>query len=1215
MVKSALKVLLVIFLLLALAMFSWLLVLFLSWPLWGALAIFFAVLAVYFGLKALRRFWIITRVKTKLMASERRIRIAGQQKPDYQDVLLKKWRSAIDRLKNSQLQRQGNPLYVLPWYLVMGESGAGKTTAITRSRLTPMLRENVHTNQIVQTQNFDWWFFSEAIVLDSAGRYVSPEGVPQDQQEWDYLLELFAKYRSREGLNGLVVVIDAPTLLAMDKQRIEQRGQSLRDRIDQLMRLFEKRLPIYIMVTKCDQVYGFGQWASQLTPAQSQQAMGYLADGSLQIDDERKFAHEAMHTIASRLEKIRLDASLRGVALSPELLLLPGELLRLVPGLQLFLQSALGNNPYLEQPLLRGLFLTSARQDPPQPSRLQALLPLPGDQREGQSGGDSFFIHDIFSRILPQERHVALPGLIVSRWRRVTANLALVAWLLLCAATFIFLWVSHQSTSATIERIGRSIPPGYGSPMQTNFQGEMDSLSAGLVMVEMILGEEKKWQSRWLAFNPEVDWLKASLKQEFVSRFRRIYSSQEGVNLDLKKLLKSSDVTVRAHALQALARKINMIQARVSGAGYDEILGMPQMPPQLFSELEPRLDRKVMVGADSLLSAAIAWSQPNDPWLLADLKHSREMLREEVLGSGQFHWLVDWANALTDVAPVTLNEFWLTNPGGSSQVEVDRGLTLAGKAKIDSFLAELKQALPGEPGFTGIRGGFDGWYLEQRLFQWHSFAWGFMGGEQLLLAEPIYRDVVVSLDKSSSPFELFLKRLLAEFQDLPADQSPSWLNFARYHSSLQEQVQMRPVMKPAVDLLAAIQQSAGQALRDSVGQKTNLVPEAIGRTRQDMVLLERYLEARKTSLQPALTGTAQALGLVGGFLSGGEPQENAAPSAMAQMQSAVEALRANSSYKAYADEAIWRLIEGPQQLIRRYALEQASCKLQDEWDKGVMWKTRMAISPQEVSNQLFDDQGSVWAFLDGPAKGLVSRPGGVFAQVQRDGLQFPFAPGFVDFLNQAMSMRVDEVVRQKRAEASTGKSASLTLTAQPIGVNSGAKARPYAANLTLQCTKETVELSNMNMQASKTFVWSPEQCGEVNLQIKLDRMTLNRRYPGALGLANFLGEFRDGTRIFSPADFPAAAARLESLGVREIALRYDMVGLDQVLTLARDHTFLMEQSSPLSSPAISRLLIQVPARAGRCWTTNATEVAPLTVPRLIQQEASKKVSSETKQKK
>lgn len=1211
MVKSVLVVVLVVLALVSLALLSWLLVLYLEWPLWGALAIFLGVLAVYFGLKTLRRFWVISRAKSKLLATERRVQTAAQEGPDFQAVLLQKWRSAVDKLKGSQLRRFGNPLYVLPWYMVMGESGSGKTTAITRSRLSPMLRDSQQTREIVQTTNCDWWFFSEAIVLDTAGRYVSPDSATQDQQEWDYLLELFGKYRAREGLNGLVVVIDAPSLLAQDAVLIEQRGQSLRERLDQLMRLFEKRLPIYIMVTKCDQVYGFAEWAQQLTETQSQEAMGFLADQSLQVADEQKFAQEAIEALSTRLEKIRLDASVRGTALSPEMLLLPGELLRLVPGLQLFLKSALGNNPYLEHPLLRGLFLTSARQQPPQPSRLGTLLPPAPTSTENSKG---LFIHDIFSRILPKERHVALPGLIVGRWRRVTARLGVLSWLLLFAAALIFTWVSYLSTSGAITRLGRAIPPGYGSPVQTDAKSEMDDLSAGLVMIEMILAQEKDWRTRWLAFNPEIDWLEESLKQEFVKRFRTIQNSDSGVNLNLEALLKSEDVSARAYALLGLARYINLVQARIDGAGYDQILAMPQLPPQLLQALEPRLDRKLVVGVNSLMSAAIAWSKPNDPYLLVNLKRNREVLRQEVFRSGELQWLVDWANALTDVSPVTLDEFWLNNPGGAGQVEIHRGLTLAGKARIDGFLSELKQALPQETNLSSMVGRFESWFREQRLYEWHSLAWGFMNGERLLGTEPTYRDTVVSLDKPSSPFDRFFVRLIDEFRDISDENAPSWLNLARYQFNLHQQVQRQRLgfMKPAADLITAVNYSAGKALRESFDQKTNLLPEAVARARQDMALLARYHEQRAASLKPVLASETQALNLVTEFLGGGglpavAAQEPAAPSPLAQMQSTFQDLRANSRFKAFDDEAIWRLIEGPQKLIASYSLEQASCKLQEEWDKGVMWKTRMAISPQEASNQLFDNQGSVWAFLDGPAKNLVSRPGGVFGAAQRDGLQFPFAPGFMSFLNEAVSMRVDEVVRQKRAEASAGKTARLTLGAQPIGVNPGAKVRPYAASLTLQCANEAIELSNMNMQASKTFVWSPQQCGEVTLQLKLDRISLTRRYPGPLGLANFLAEFSDGARVFTPADFPSMAPRLEALGVREITLRYDMTGQDQVQALARDHEFVMEQASPSSRPAISRLQIQVPPRAGRCWTSSWTTQEPLSVPRLIQQEAEKQV--------
>jgi type VI secretion system protein ImpL len=194
------------------------------------------------------------------------------------------------------------------------------------------------------------------------------------------------------------------------------------------------------------------------------------------------------------------------------------------------------------------------------------------------------------------------------------------------------------------------------------------------------------------------------------------------------------------------------------------------------------------------------------------------------------------------------------------------------------------------------------------------------------------------------------------------------------------------------------------------------------------------------------------------------------------------------------------------------------------------------------------------------------------------------------------------VVKQKLAESSTTKSAKLSLAAYPIGVNAGAKARPYAAMLSIQCAQDVIELSNLNIEASNTFEWKPSQCGEVILDIEIDNLVLTKRYPGPLGLSMFLQEFKDGARVFTPADFPAAMQQLDKLGVREITLRYGMQGHNDVIKLAEDYSYLLEQTTPSTVPAVSRLDIKVPARAGRCWSANATPEGSLTVPRLIEEQ-------------
>ena len=89
------------------------------------------------------------------------------------------------------LQRAGksgaNALYDLPWYLIIGPPGAGKTTALVNSGLKFPLAADNHAMAIQGvggTRYCDWWFTDEAVLIDTAGRYTTQDfgrqGRPQE---------------------------------------------------------------------------------------------------------------------------------------------------------------------------------------------------------------------------------------------------------------------------------------------------------------------------------------------------------------------------------------------------------------------------------------------------------------------------------------------------------------------------------------------------------------------------------------------------------------------------------------------------------------------------------------------------------------------------------------------------------------------------------------------------------------------------------------------------------------------------------------------------------------------------------------------------------------------------------------------------------------------------------------------------------------------------
>ncbi|MCC3261856.1 hypothetical protein LLE87_27155, partial [Paenibacillus polymyxa] len=77
-----------------------------------------------------------------------------------------------------------NALYQLPWYLVLGQENAGKTSFINRSSQTFSLTGEVKAgSQRVEADadriyRIDWWIGDHAVLIDPPGELVSQPQIP-----------------------------------------------------------------------------------------------------------------------------------------------------------------------------------------------------------------------------------------------------------------------------------------------------------------------------------------------------------------------------------------------------------------------------------------------------------------------------------------------------------------------------------------------------------------------------------------------------------------------------------------------------------------------------------------------------------------------------------------------------------------------------------------------------------------------------------------------------------------------------------------------------------------------------------------------------------------------------------------------------------------------------------------------------------------------------
>src|SRR5262245_15049925 len=140
---------------------------------------------------------------------------------------------AVRALKSSRLARQGhNALAALPWYMIIGPPGAGKSTALKNSGLQfPYLSSRGGgVRGVGGTRNCDWWLTNEAIILDTAGRYATED---DDQEEWFAFLDMLKRNRARRPINGVLVAVNVAELGGATEEEVGDLAKRIRDRVDE----------------------------------------------------------------------------------------------------------------------------------------------------------------------------------------------------------------------------------------------------------------------------------------------------------------------------------------------------------------------------------------------------------------------------------------------------------------------------------------------------------------------------------------------------------------------------------------------------------------------------------------------------------------------------------------------------------------------------------------------------------------------------------------------------------------------------------------------------------------------------------------------------------------------------------------------------------------------------------------------------------------------
>lgn len=337
-------------------------------------------------------------------------------------LIQQQMKESIQLIRKSRLgDRKGNTaLYELPWYMVIGNPAAGKSSAIYHSGLRFPFEE--HHQQMMSsglsgTRNCDWFFSTEGVLLDTAGRY---SVYAEDHSEWLGFLNILKKNRSKAPVNGLIVIVSIAELVSQSPEKSIKLAKNLRARIQDLTQRLEVFAPVYLVFSKMDLIAGFTEFFDCYDAQEFDQVWGatlpYTANSSEQALELFEKHYNILYDGLKSVSTTHLSRR-HSQPISPSVMTFPLEFKSLKPVLKTFISTLFQENPYQFKPIFRGFYFTSALQDgvieSPMTEQIaddfhlihsdDSELGLP---KQSVSQNHGYFLKGLFSNVILKDKHL-----------------------------------------------------------------------------------------------------------------------------------------------------------------------------------------------------------------------------------------------------------------------------------------------------------------------------------------------------------------------------------------------------------------------------------------------------------------------------------------------------------------------------------------------------------------------------------------------------------------------------------------------------------------------------------------------------------------------------------------------------------------------------------------------------------------------------------------
>lgn len=1114
-------------------------------PLEESALIFGLILALWLLIVLVKKLIIRYRARAqvqRVLQKENAMRDAdlGMSPKQLAKNLRKSWLKAIKLLRKSHLKHRGDPLYVLPWYMVFGKPSSGKSTALKNAKLlSPAMELSEHEDG--STLNLEWWLYDQAIVIDTAGRYAVPDVDKRDRQEWSMLLQMLSRHKQKEPLNGLVLVVSADRLLNDSEEELRAEGQQIRSGLNELMERLEIQMPVYLMVTKCDLIDQFANWCQYLPEESLDQVMGYLCEEEVTNID--KTLDTIFDKVLDRLKELRLLMMERGDYPDDSLIELPINLEKIRSGLHAFAQTALKDNLYQETPKFRGLYFSSSQQQT-------------GAHGSAELGNRGLFLHHLFTRVMPPDRGIlsTLPS--AERLRRAIRNYGLS----ISGGVLVFILLGLSSAFIN-DRTGLEKVLDTHTVIeltQANMEDQFGTINRLSELMNDLNESEELWTLPWYGpyfSSPHSD----QIRRTYIHAFRNklIARLDEGIEAAAKSKLDSED---RAFLVSGIVRRINLINARLE-QDQEKFETLPEVPAEYIRVVANQVSNESSLLFNSLYLKYLQLEESDIE--LRDEKQRLQGALEGVISASRsdFQWLITYTG-LQGFDDVKVGDFWSGSRELVDQPFVSSAYTVEGLNFIEKFLDELNLAGSESSTLNSVKDNFMLFYQRNYLKAWLAFAEEFDFGKNKLRGRKEWLTAMESMTTPANPYFSVMRKIEQQIEPVFAEGLFKTREQIEFFAEIQEHAgdeapaddskAKKKATKAALKVIGKfgkVGKLVAKGAKKGLKAKKKLGGKSEEQQDKDLENAAKAYGSYKEALKNlAFNGDSVKLSFNEishaysnpDDLSSGDGAGSLAWAAIINLQRVIGKPRAST-------KLFWNLYSGPVRLAYQFMQEEAACHLQTEWEDTVLAEIE-GVAIEKLGQTLIGENGLIWAYTDTQAAPFLRKKlnKGFIPKVNK-GTSMSWEPEFIKFVNDADSGR--HIV---------GGEFAVNISALPTGINQSAQISPYATFIDLHCADGVQTLANYNYSASNEFNWALSTCGDVTLRIEVGEYSLRKQYTGQKGFPKFLADFRDGRRIFTVGEFPEFASQLKNEKVQALDVNYEIRGQGPVIK--------MLQSVPLDPP-------------------------------------------------